>query len=61
MNEVPILFTQKWKIGISLVVILALTFLDKITPPFGIPIAVLGVFVLFRWRKLPIYSDDDYY
>ena len=48
------LFTEKWKNIISIFIIIALTFLDKIIPPFGIPVAVICVFILFRIRKLHI-------
>jgi len=54
MNNTDFLFPQKWKIIITLLIVVSLTFLDKIIPPFGIPIAVLSIFILFRWKKLPI-------
>jgi membrane protease YdiL (CAAX protease family) len=54
MNNSAYLFQQKWKIALTLFVVVSLTFLDKIIPPFGIPIAVLCVLILFRWKKLPV-------
>ncbi len=54
MNDSEFLFNQKLQTLLALLLIISLTFLDKIIPPFGIPIAMLGVFALFRWRKLPI-------
>jgi len=46
------LFSEKWKNIISIIIIIASTFLDKIIPPFGIPVAIICVFILFRIRKL---------
>jgi membrane protease YdiL (CAAX protease family) len=54
MNNSAYLFQQKWKIALTLFVVVSLTFLDKIIPPFGIPIAVIIVFILFRWKKIPV-------
>ena len=48
------LFEEKWKIVIAVFFIVAITFLDKIVPPFGIPIAVASIFILFRIRKLDL-------
>ena len=54
MTNTDFLFHQKWKIGLALILVISLTFLDKIIPPFGIPISLLMMFLLFRWKKLPI-------
>ena len=48
------LFSNKWKTGLALVLVISLSFLDKIIPPFGIPLALIAIFLLFRWRKLSI-------
>lgn len=37
-----------------LTLVVSLTFLDKIIPPAGIPIAVIMIFILFRWKKVPV-------
>lgn len=54
MNKTNFLFHKKSQNIFALMIILSLTFLDKIIPPLGIPIAVICVFILFWWRKLPI-------
>lgn len=54
MDNKPYLFAQRWKNILAVLIIIASTFLDKITPPFGIPIAVICILILFRLRKLPI-------
>jgi membrane protease YdiL (CAAX protease family) len=54
MNNMVYLFQQKWKTIFILLIIVALTFLDKVIPPLGIPIAIICVFALFKWKKLPI-------
>ena len=48
------LFSKKWKNAFAVLIIVALTFLDKVIPPFGIPIAVICIFVLFRIRNLHV-------
>lgn len=48
------LFSQKWQIGLSVIAVIGLSFLDKIIPPFGIPIAVLAIFAMFKWKKVPL-------
>ena len=54
MNDNAYLFSQKWKNILALTIIVSLSFLDKIIPPAGIPIAVITIFVLFKWKKIPI-------
>lgn len=54
MNETDFLFPQKWKVGIALVLVFSLFFLDSIIPPLGIPIAVISIFILFKWRNISI-------
>jgi len=54
MTNTVFLFQQKWKIAFAIILVISVTFLDKIIPPFGIPISLLMMFLLFRWRKLPI-------
>jgi len=54
MTNTVFLFHQKWKIVFAIILVVSLTFLDKIIPPFGIPLALLMIFLLFRWKKLPV-------
>ena len=54
MNEKAYVFTQKWKNILALLVVISLSFLDKIIPPAGIPLAVISIFVLFKWKKISI-------
>jgi membrane protease YdiL (CAAX protease family) len=54
MDSIIGLFAQKWKIIFAIIVVVSITFLDKIIPPFGIPIAVILIFALFRVRKVGI-------
>jgi membrane protease YdiL (CAAX protease family) len=54
MNDNPYLFTQKWKNILAIIIIVLLSFLDKVIPPAGIPIAVISIFILFRWKKVSI-------
>lgn len=56
MNETEFLFPQKWKIGIAIIFVFSLFFLDSLIPPLGIPIAVISIFILFKWRKTSIRS-----
>ena len=53
MNDPKILFKSKWKITLTILLITSLTFLDKLVPPAGIPIAVTAIFLLFWLRKVP--------
>jgi len=54
MNDKVYLFPEKWKNILAILIIVSLSFLDKIIPPAGIPIAVIAVFVLFKWKKISI-------
>jgi membrane protease YdiL (CAAX protease family) len=54
MNDNPYLFAQKWKNILAIIIIVLLSFLDKVIPPAGIPIAVISIFILFRWKKVSI-------
>ncbi|MDU8884886.1 type II CAAX endopeptidase family protein [Yeosuana sp. MJ-SS3] len=54
MNNNGYLFLKKWKNILALTIIVSLSFLDKIIPPAGIPIAVICIFILFRWKKISI-------
>lgn len=54
MNGSPYLFNQKWKNILAIIIIVSLSFLDKVIPPAGIPIAVISIFILFRWKKVSI-------
>lgn len=48
------LFLQKWKNILAITIIVSLSFLDKIIPPAGIPIAVISIFILFKWKNISI-------
>ncbi len=54
MNDNTYLFPQKWKNILAIIIIVSLSFLDKVIPPAGIPIAVISIFILFRWKKVSI-------
>lgn len=54
MEKSTYLFSESWKNILAVLIIVALTFLDKIIPPFGIPIALICIFLLFRIKKLQI-------
>ena len=54
MSDNQYLFPQKWKNILAIIIIVSLSFLDKVIPPAGIPIAVISIFILFRWKKIPI-------
>ena len=54
MTKTDYLFPQKWKIGIAIILVFSLFFLDSIIPPLGVPIAVICIFILFRWRQVSI-------
>ena len=54
MNDNPYLFAQEWKNILAIIIIVLLSFLDKVIPPAGIPIAVISIFILFRWKKVSI-------
>lgn len=48
------MFSQKWKIGLTIIAVILLSFLDSIIPPFGVPLALSAIFIIYRWKKLPI-------
>lgn len=54
MNDNTYLFPQKWKNILAIIIIVSISFLDKLIPPAGIPIAVVTIFILFRWKKVSI-------
>ena len=54
MSNNQYLFPQKWKNIVAIILIVSLSFLDKVIPPAGIPIAVICIFILFRWKKVSI-------
>ena len=54
MNDNPYLFAKEWKNILAIIIIVLLSFLDKVIPPAGIPIAVISIFILFRWKKVSI-------
>ena len=54
MNDNTYLFAQEWKNILAIIIIVLLSFLDKVIPPAGIPIAVISIFILFRWKKVSI-------
>jgi len=54
MSDNQYLFPQKWKNILAILLIVSLSFLDKVIPPAGIPIAVIAILILFRWRKISI-------
>ena len=54
MSQTGFLFHKKWQNIAALIVVVLLTFIDKIIPPLGIPIAVVCIFLLFWWRKIPV-------
>ena len=54
MDEKTYVFTQKWKNILALLVVVSLSFLDKIIPPAGIPLAVISIFILFKLKKISI-------
>ncbi len=39
---------------LAIIIVVSLSFLDKIIPPAGIPIAVIAIFILFKWKKVSI-------
>lgn len=56
MEKYNYLFTAKYKTVLIVLAILSVTFLDKIIPPCGIPVALVLIFVLIRWKKYPVKS-----
>lgn len=48
------MFSQKWKIGLTIIAVILLSFLDSIIPSFGVPLALSVIFIIYRWKKLPI-------
>ena len=54
MNVNEYLFPYKWKNVLAIILVVSLSFLDKVIPPFGIPIAIIAIFILFKWKKIPI-------
>jgi membrane protease YdiL (CAAX protease family) len=60
MINTDYLFSQKWKIGLAIIAVILVSFLDTIIPPFGVPLALLVIFIIYRWKKLPIKSLGFY-
>ncbi len=54
MDDNKYLFSQKWKNILVVIFVMSLSFLDKVIPPLGIPIAIIAIFILFKWKKTPI-------
>jgi len=54
MSDNQYLFPQKWKNILAIIIIVSFSFLDKVIPPAGIPIAVISIFILFRWKEVSI-------
>ncbi len=54
MDDNKYLFSQKWKNILVVIFVMSLSFLDKVIPPLGIPIAIIAIFILFKWKKIPI-------
>ncbi len=54
MEKSSFLFAS-WRYNLlAIVIVVLLTALDKLIPPLGIPLALICVFLLFRWRKQPM-------
>jgi membrane protease YdiL (CAAX protease family) len=54
MSDNQYLFQKKKKNILAIILIVSLSFLDKIIPPAGIPISVISIFILFRWKNISI-------
>ncbi|MFC2151553.1 lysostaphin resistance A-like protein [Bacteroidota bacterium] len=48
------IFQKKYKMLLTILAVLLLVFIDKIVPPYGIPIALILIIVLFKLQKQPI-------